>query len=163
MEPAIIFSAISLLLTGAIAGFFYAFSVCVMKGLDRIAAPSAITAMKSINESVLNPVFFLTFFITPIAQLTSAYFAHQGNQKLSSILYIAAAVIYISGALIPTLIFNVPMNENLAKVEMTLHQDELPLIWNQYSKRWTKWNTIRTIFSLLSLLVVGAAILLRAA
>ncbi len=159
MELTLFLSALSLLLTGAIAGFFYAFSVCVMKGLDRIEATSAISSMKSINATVLNPVFFITFFITPIAQLASAYIASQDNHPISATLFIIAAVTYISGALVPTLSINVPMNEKLAQVEVPSQDMQSQPIWNEYSKRWTRWNTVRTIFSLLSLLIVGAAIL----
>lgn len=158
MELIVLLSAISLLLTGAIAGFFYAFSVCVMRGLDRIEATSAVSAMKSINAVVLNPIFFITFFLTPIAQLSSAYLASQGNNPNSSLLFVIAAVLYILGAVLPTIIVNVPMNERLARIEVTTNAERMQSIWSQYSSRWTKWNTVRTVFSLLSLLAVGAAI-----
>ena len=160
MELVILLSAISLLLTGAIAGFFYAFSVCVIRGLDRIEATSAVSAMKSINAVVLNPVFFITFFLTPIVHLASAYFARQSTPN-SSLLFVMAAVIYTLGALLPTILVNVPMNEELAKIEMVENAEKMQSIWSQYSRRWTMWNTVRTVSSLLSLLTVGAAIIYK--
>ena len=51
---------------GIIGGVFFAFSTFVMKALDRLPAPAAITAMQSINVVVINPVFLGLFFATAV-------------------------------------------------------------------------------------------------
>ena len=61
-----------LALFALMTGFFYAFSVAVMPGLDAIDARHSIPAMQSINLLVRNPVFFITFFVTPVAALVVA-------------------------------------------------------------------------------------------
>ena len=48
--------------SGVVAGFFFAFSVCVM--LARLAPAEGIHAMQAINVVVLNPWFFTAFFGT---------------------------------------------------------------------------------------------------
>jgi uncharacterized membrane protein len=40
---------------GLMAGFFFAFSACVMKALARLAPSAGIAAMQSINVVVINP------------------------------------------------------------------------------------------------------------
>jgi uncharacterized membrane protein len=55
--------------TGAIgsalvAGIFFAFSTFVMQALGRIPAEQGITAMQSINITVINPLFMLAFLGT---------------------------------------------------------------------------------------------------
>jgi uncharacterized membrane protein len=49
---------------GLVAGFFFAFSICVMKALGRLPAEQGIAAMQSINVVVINPWFLTAFFGT---------------------------------------------------------------------------------------------------
>jgi uncharacterized membrane protein len=58
---------ISALGCGLMAGFFFAFSACVMNALARLPAAQGITAMQSINVTVINPLFGLAFFGTAAA------------------------------------------------------------------------------------------------
>ena len=46
---------------GLMAGFFFAFSVSVMKALARLPPAAGIAAMQSINVAVINPVFLAAF------------------------------------------------------------------------------------------------------
>jgi uncharacterized membrane protein len=52
---------------GLLAGLFFAFSVSVMKALARLPSAEGITAMQSINVTIINPVFLATFFGTAAA------------------------------------------------------------------------------------------------
>ena len=58
--------------SGLIAGFFLAFSACVMAALGRIPPASGISAMQSVNVVVLNPVFLGIFFGTAALSLVLA-------------------------------------------------------------------------------------------
>ena len=58
--------------SGLIAGFFLAFSACVMAALGRISPASGISAMQSVNVAVLNPLFLGTFFGTAALSLVLA-------------------------------------------------------------------------------------------
>jgi uncharacterized membrane protein len=49
---------------GLAAGIFYAFSSLVMRALAKIPPPAGITAMQSINVSVVNPWFIGRLFRT---------------------------------------------------------------------------------------------------
>jgi uncharacterized membrane protein len=53
--------------SGLVAGFFFAFSICVMRALGRLPPEQGIAAMQSINVVVLNPWFFTAFFGTAAA------------------------------------------------------------------------------------------------
>jgi uncharacterized membrane protein len=53
---------VAALACGLAAGFFFAFSICVMQALGKIPAPQGIAAMQSVNVVVLNP-WFLTVFM----------------------------------------------------------------------------------------------------
>jgi uncharacterized membrane protein len=65
-------AAITLLLTGAMAGLFFAYSASVMMGLDAIKPEQAIAAMRSINVKIQNAVFLPAFLLVPVLAVTTA-------------------------------------------------------------------------------------------
>ena len=71
---------------------------------------------------------------------------------------VLAAIIYIAGAFLPTLLVNVPMIEALAPVTVPTDPQVADQLWREYSGPWAWWNTLRTLFSFASLLLVGLAI-----
>jgi uncharacterized membrane protein len=156
------FMALTLVLSSAIAGFFYAYTSSVMRGLDVIPAAQAIVAMQGINATVRNWVFAPAFFGTPVAAVATGTLLVWLRRKKAASLMFLAATIYIAGAFLPTLLVNVPMNEALAIVTVPADPEAVDRLWREYSDPWTWWNTLRTLFSFASLLVVGAAIFISA-
>lgn len=72
----------SLLLCGAIFGYFYAWICPTPWGLDQIDPNTAITAMQAMNASVRNVVYAPVFFATPVVLLASALLAFGcGNRR----------------------------------------------------------------------------------
>ncbi len=151
-------AAITLLLTGTMAGFFFAYSSSVMFGLDAAGAGHAIPAMQAINLAVRNPVFFVAFFGTPAAALVTAVLFLTTRRPMAAALFLIAGLVYFLGALLPTALVNVPMNEALATAIVPADPQAALKLWSDFSVPWTWWNTLRTAFSTLSLLLVGAAI-----
>jgi uncharacterized membrane protein len=149
---------VTLLLSGAIAGFFYAYSCSVMWGLDAGDPKAAIAAMQGINIAVRNAVFFPAFFGMPVAALAAAaLWLSQGRRDVALMLALAAAV-YLGGAFLTTLAINVPMNEALGRAVIPADAEAADALWRNYSARWTLWNHIRTAASLVALLLVGWAL-----
>ncbi len=146
----------TLLLTGAVAGVFFAYSVSVMIGLDAIKPEHAITAMRSINVKIQNPAFLLAFLLAPVAAAATGFLLLVLGQRNAGILFFLAAAAYILGALGPSFAVNIPMNDALDSVKVPA--GGAARIWSDYSARWTLWNTVRTVFSSASLLLVGAGL-----
>ena len=72
----------SLLLCGAIFGYFYAWICPTHWGLDQIDPNTAITAMQAMKAAVRNMVFAPVFFATPVVLLASARLAFGcGNRR----------------------------------------------------------------------------------
>lgn len=156
-----IFSATAtLLLTGAVSGVFFAFSVSVMLGLDGIRPEQSIAAMQSINERIQNPVFLPAFLLAPLAALATGVLLLSLGQRVAAITFFAAAAVYFLGALLPTIAVNVPMNEALAAAAIPADPEQAARLWADYSSRWTGWNTVRAVSSLLSLLFIGLGLFL---
>ncbi|EFL89156.1 DUF1772 domain-containing protein [Ahrensia sp. R2A130] len=152
-------SLIAMLMFGAIFGFFYAWVCSTMWGLDQADPIVAVTAMQAMNASVRNAVFFPAFFLTPVVGLAAAASAWRTGARLAAILFTAASAIYVCGALLPTAMVNVPMNEALAVVTDLERTGRAARIWADYSPRWQAWNIARTVASGLALLVFGIGLL----
>ena len=151
-------SMLSLLSIGAIFGFFYAWVCSTMWGLYAPNPRFAIKAMQAMNASIRNPVFFPAFFLTPVILVSTAFIAARQNNKTSATLFAAGAAIYFVGALMVTVMVNVPMNEALSRVVVPTDNTEAAEIWHDYSATWQYWNTLRTLVSGLALLLTGLAI-----
>jgi uncharacterized membrane protein len=154
-----VFACVSLMLSGAIFGFFYAWVCSTMWGLDAANPQVAIEAMQAMNASVRNAVFAPAFFGTPVALLVAAALAHAGRLKLAALAFTAAGLVYLLGGIIVTLMVNVPMNEALAAIGVPETTAEAERIWQGYSAPWQFWNAIRAIACGATLALTGYAIL----
>lgn len=147
----------ALLLNGAIFGFFYAWVCSTMWGLDALAPEVAIRAMQGMNGSVRNAVFAPAFFGTGPVLLASGAFALALRSRRTAGLLAAAGLVYIIGAMLPTILVNVPMNEALALADP--QRPDAAEIWQAYSARWQFWNVSRTVASGLALCLTGLALM----
>ena len=145
--------------SGLTAGIFFAFSTFVMAALARIPPEQGIAAMNSINVTVINPWFFTVFFGTPavcamlgvMALLRGASPARPSSSPPASSISWALLVV--------TMVFNVPLNNELAAVTST--SGEGAALWLRYLRDWTFWNTVRTAAPLLAMLLLLLAMVLH--
>lgn len=144
-------SLTAVVFSGAIFGFFYAWVCSTMWGLDDIDPRIAIEAMRGMNASVRNAVFFPAFFFTPVMLGLAALLLRRTRRPESARWFAAAAVVYALGGLFLTMVVNVPMNETLAAVTTPLDRDAAAAVWHDYSTSWQIWNALRTIASGLAL------------
>ena len=155
---ALAFTVVTLALAGAMAGFFYAYSMSVMWALDAVDPKAAIAAMQSINIVVRNAFFFPAFFGTPgVALVAAGLWWKQGAGQVTLLLALAA-IVYLAGTFLVTVVANVPMNEALAIAMIPTDPEQARTLWQNYSSPWTLWNHVRTVASFASLLLVGWAL-----
>ncbi len=145
MDLALLVSALG---CGLMAGFFFAFSICVMKALGAIPPAHGVSAMRSINVAVINPWFLTPFFgmavLSVLLSIAAVFRWHEPGAA-----YIAAGgLLYLLGTFLVTMLFNVPRNNALAAVAAT--STEGAALWADYLIAWTKWNHVRTIAALAS-------------
>lgn len=137
----------SLLLSGAIFGFFYAWVCSTMWGLDAADPRLAIGAMQAMNASVRNAVFAPAFFGTPFALMLAGGFLLRDGFRRGALGFAVGGVIYLCFGVALTMFINVPMNEALAGVDVPEDIKAAQRIWDTYSGRWQIWNQIRTAAS----------------
>ncbi|WP_417681362.1 DUF1772 domain-containing protein [Roseibium sp.] len=151
---------VSLTLSAAIFGFFYAWVCSTMWGLDAADPRVAIQAMQAMNASVRNFVFAPAFFGTPVAlALTAFLLMREGNGRSAAAFALAAGVYFALGLLL-TMRINVPMNEALALITVPDDVESARAIWQDYSDPWQFWNQIRTITSGVAFLLAVSGVML---
>lgn len=136
---------------GLMAGLFFSFSVVIMRALGRLPPPQGMLAMRSINETILNPVFFLLFFGTTGATLVLAVAAPFAADSGAAWLVVGGGL-YLLGAFLVTVVRNVPLNNALAAAEPAGSEGDL--LWGRYLVHWTAWNHVRTLTSLAAAVIL---------
>jgi uncharacterized membrane protein len=139
----LILTLLAALGSGIMAGLFFAFSAFIMQALAKCPAPVGIAAMQSIDKTILNPVFFSVFFGTALLSLVLAVLALIGWSDEGAGWRLTGALLYLIGSIGITMLFNVPLNNRLAKVAP--ESAEGATLWSHYLKVWTAWNHARTV------------------
>jgi uncharacterized membrane protein len=134
--------------SGLIAGIFFAFSTFIMQAFARLPADQGIAAMQAINATILRSPFMVVFLLTVALSVFIAVMAIVYWRGGVSILMIAGAALYIVTTFLSTIVFNVPLNDALDKVDG--RTAEAAQLWSAYLSDWTRWNHLRTVASLLA-------------
>lgn len=153
-----VFAALSLLMAAGMTGGFFVFTVGVMPGLNAARPGAAIAAMQGINQKIQNPVFLGTFMLLPVAAVVAGILLLTMDERPSALFFFAAAAVYVVGAIAPTAVVNVPMNNALDAVTIPSDAAEAAKTWADYTGRWTAWNTLRAVFCGVSLLLMAAGV-----
>jgi uncharacterized membrane protein len=128
------------------AGVFFAFSAFVMKALARLPAEQGVAAMQAINVAAVTFAFMVTLFGTAVACGALAVRALLAWEERFAPYLLAGAALYLVGAILLTIVYHVPRNNALAKVEP--HGAAAEGHWGRYLPGWTAWNHVRAASSL---------------
>lgn len=152
----ILFGAV--VLTGLSAGLFYAWSVSVIPGTQKVADPAYLETMQSINRAILNPSFFLIFFGSIFfLSIASIYEFHEN--KVAFWLLLSASIFYLIGTVGVTGLGNVPLNNQLDALELTkINASKIAEFRKFYELNWNRMHLIRTIFAVISFLLSVLAV-----
>jgi len=141
---------------GLMAGLFFAFSVAVMQTLRRLPPAHGMAAMQSINVAILNPVFLTVFLGTAATCLVVLVSSFWRWDEATAGLFVAGSSVYLVGAFLTTVVFNVPMNQALAS--RGSNAPDSAARWAGYLTSWTAWNHVRTIAALVAAILLTLAV-----
>ena len=148
----------TVILTGLSAGLFYAWSISVIPGTQKINDLSYLYTMQSINRAILNPAFFIVFLGSLIALACSSYFNYGVSTKGFWFLLIAT-VTYLIGTVGVTGLGNVPLNNELEGLKIpALSTEEAAEFRKYYESRCNKLHTYRMLFSVFSFVMALLAL-----
>lgn len=131
---------------GLIAGVFFAFSSFVMSALAQLQPAQGIAAMQLINITVINPWFMTVFLGTAVACLFFAISSLLRWHQPGAAYLLIGSLLYLIGTVLVTIVFNVPLNDALAKVDP--NSTDGAKLWVSYLANWTVWNHVRTVAAL---------------
>ncbi|WP_185232357.1 anthrone oxygenase family protein [Teredinibacter franksiae] len=141
------------------AGFLFAFSVVVMPGLKRLNNREFIRAFQVIDGVIQNnqPLFIVVWVGSIVALLASFLLSLSVLEGGVNLQLMFATLVYIFGVQLPTFIINVPLNNKLQSLRVDALDDSAGLkARNEFEPSWNKWNSFRSILSILvSLLLIS--------
>jgi uncharacterized membrane protein len=144
-------------LTALVTGLYFGYPVSVNGGLHRLNDSEFVKAMQSINAAIQNPIFFVSF-IGPLLLLPLATFLHGDTNSMQFALLLASSVLYIAGSFGLTMIGNVPLNQRLAKFDVTNAEgNEIAQARSGFEKPWNHLHTIRTLASIAATVLIFVA------
>ncbi len=145
MSPFLIYLAhFTVVAYALVGGVFLAFSDFIMRSLSLTSGHGGAEAMQVINREVFRWVFMTLFLGLAAVSLGLVVHAAFWLGGRPGTLIAAAGLVYLLGCFAVTVVFNVPMNEALAG--MDLAEASTQSYWSgTYLPRWTFWNTVRTI------------------
>ncbi len=145
-------------LSALVAGLFFAWSISIMPGLARVSDSEFVSVMQAANRAIQNPLFFTAFFGAQII-LPVCVFLFSGNTSRFWLL-LAATIAYTVGVMGVTVFGNVPMNNTLDRFDLqSANRTEIAVIRKNYEGRWNRFNTVRTVASTLTVILVIIACL----
>lgn len=139
------------LCAGLMAGVYAAFSSFIMRSFASLETAPAIAAMNAVNTVILKSSFKPLFFGSTIIALLMVIAGLWQWSEPGAAEAVAGGVTYVVGMFIVTAAGNVPLNNTLARV--IGDGEETERAWADYLNRWTRWNTLRTIASLATLVI----------
>jgi uncharacterized membrane protein len=139
----------TLVTTGLMAGIYLAFSIAVMPGLARNDDHTYVGAMRGMNVAILNGWFFVVF-LGPLPLGILAVITRLPDHD--GLVWAALAVVLYVATLVVTGVVNVPLNNRLDSTESV--EDARAL----FERRWVRWNAVRTVLSIASLVALAAAL-----
>lgn len=141
------------LLCSLVAGFVLAFAIVVMPGIRSLNDHDFLQAFKAIDLVIQNnqPLFSLVWLGSILGLITAALVGMVQFDGTNRLLMGMAAAVYLLGVQLPTFTINVPLNNQLqmqnldAMTDLALREARV-----NFEPRWMRWNSIRTIFAILT-------------
>jgi uncharacterized membrane protein len=141
-------TTVGLLASALVAGIFYAFSSFVMPALARMPADRGIAAMQSVNITAVRPAFMSVLFGTALVCLALLVAGVRAWGAPHAVPLLAGALLYLTGAIVLTIVFHVPLNNELAALDPVAA--ESARVWSDYLSRWGAGNQVRWALPLAS-------------
>ena len=134
---------VAVILTGLMAGFFFAYWCSVMIGLRSVRDETFVETMQHINAVLPNAMFAPPFVGALVVPAIAAWIAFRDGANTTGWWLVASFVLYLATFAI-TAGRNVPMNNALATAGTPQDAADAAEIRGDFEEPWITWNTIRT-------------------
>jgi len=134
-------------LCALVAGFLFAFAVVVMPGINRLDDRGFIRAFQAIDRVIQNkqPLFLFVWGGSVLALMAASVLGMWALSGGDRLLIIVAALIYLLCVQLPTVTINVPLNNEIQKLDPdSMTEVTRKRAREAFEPRWNRWNVIRT-------------------
>ncbi|MBL7992676.1 MAG: DUF1772 domain-containing protein [Candidatus Kapabacteria bacterium] len=128
--------------SGMVAGLLFVFSNFMMKILARMSPENGISTMQAINTAIVNPLFLLIFLGSALACVANVLYCFIHWSQPGIFFLLAGSATYLIGTFGVTIMFNVPLNDTLAGLDVS--NPSSVQVWKDYLAAWVVWNHVRT-------------------
>jgi uncharacterized membrane protein len=150
-----IFEPILLLATflcSLVAGFLFAFAIVVMPGIKSLTDGEFIRSFQVMDRLIQNnqPVFLLVWVGSAVTLVAAFALGFARLDGASFALMTVCMITYILGVQAPTLIVNIPLNNELQALDLSNADEPAQQQARQkFESRWNRANNVRTCISCL--------------
>lgn len=141
--PARLALLLATLLCGLSAGFFFTYEASVTLALADVSDVAYVETFQAINETVRNPAFGIVFFGSIPAIALAIALNWNITAPVPRTLMAAALPLYLAGLMI-TGTGNVPLNNDLADIEITSPADAAEARAD-FEEDWNELNLLRSL------------------
>jgi uncharacterized membrane protein len=132
---------------GIMTGVFQLYAYAIMPGLGKTDDRTFVGAFQSIDRSIINPLFMVTFFGALVFTGLAALFAVRGDGRSVLPWVVVALVLYVL-VVILTLAINVPLNDQLKAAGDPDRVASLAAARKRFDEaKWVRWNLVRAVAS----------------
>ena len=147
----------AIVLCALVTGLVFGFAVVVMPGIEKLSVREFLFAFKHMDEIIQNrQAAFMFVWVGSIAAVIGVVAI--GMSSLSGMqLYLMwfAAGLYLLGVQLPTILFNIPLNNTLQALDIeNLSDTELATARAQFEAPWNRWNRVRTLNGIVSVIAL---------
>lgn len=146
------------LMTGLMAGVFFTWSNAVKPGIACLADIEYLRAFQAMNRVILNPVFYIVFFIPVLSLLLLTVLLYNSAIPWVFELALLACGVYLPGVFLLTVLSNIPLNNRLNEQNLDeFNSAAARTLRNDIELKWNSYNLIRSItasFSFMLLIII---------
>lgn len=152
---------LAILFTGLSAGLCFTWTNAVTPGIGKLNDIGFLKSFQQMNRAIINPTFIIIFFSPFLLNLLNIYLFKSASSTVIWLLIIAL-IFYFFGVVLVTIFGNVPLNEMLDKVDLSVASiDKLKTLREKFEARWNRLHLIRTITSIISFLLLIITALIK--
>jgi len=145
-------------LCSLVAGLLFTFAIVVMPGIKHLDDGAFIRAFQVMDQVIQNnqPLFMLAWVGSVLTLIASVVLGLGQLEGVNTLIIIFATAAYILGVQLPTVVINLPLNNQLQTLDVdTMDETALLSARSAFEPRWVQWNAIRTVLaSLISALLM---------
>jgi len=144
----------ALVISGLIAGTYFAYASSVMLALRRTGDRTFIEVMQKINVAIQNPVFLLAF-LGALVLAAIAVWQQRGTALGGALGWTIAALVSYGVSLLITVAVNIPLNNRLDAAGDPATIADPAAVREKFEHAWNSWNIARALAATAAVACLG--------